>query len=327
MPRHTPVTFPNRQGHRLFGMLTEPEHPRQDVAIVLLAAGVKARVGPHRLYHQMSAFFADLGFRVLRFDFHGIGDSEGVIEEPQLADFYGSVAVGRYIDDTTSAVDFLCAATGVQQVIVGGLCGGAITGLLAGANHPRVAGLFGVGLPITVDGSNVDKVKFMSAGQLEGIRGKYLRKILSPSAWLRLLSMKTDFRLLFKSLLVRRPAKPAPQPENRPGTSAPVDEGNMNPHFRPQLLRMLRNRRPVLLLFSESDRLYAEFNERFVQPHGFDVSAYDGLLDVAVVAEANHVFTFPEWQREMLEKSRTWVEARFPGAPVTTGPVQAASTR
>jgi pimeloyl-ACP methyl ester carboxylesterase len=320
---HTPVTFRNAQGHLLFGMLTEPEDPRPDVAVVLLAAGVKGRVGPHRLYLQIAEFFAGLGFRVLRFDFYGIGDSEGVIDERQLADLYGSVAVGRYIEDTAAAVDWLCATTGVPHVIVGGLCGGAITGLLAGAAHPRVAGLFGLGLPITVDGSNVDKVRFMSAGQLEGIRTKYLKKLASPGAWLRLLSMKTDFRLLLRSLLVRRrPSAPGPAPR---GGEPPAD-GNTNPHFRPQLLRMLGNRRPVLLLFSESDRLYAEFNEKFVQPHAFDASAYEGILDVAVVAEANHVFTFAEWQRDMLEKSRTWVEARFPRG-ASAAAAHAASTR
>lgn len=322
-PRQTPVTFRNAQGCQLFGILTEPEHAREDVAVVLLAAGVKGRVGPHRLYLQIAALFASLGFRVLRFDFYGIGDSEGVIDEPLLADLYGSVAVGRYVEDTACAVDWLCATTGVERAIVGGLCGGAITGLLAGAGHPRVAGLFGLGLPITVDGSNVDKVRFMSVGQLEGIRAKYLHKLASPGAWLRLLSLKTDFRLLLRSLLVRRPAPAAPAAASDRETGA---EGNTNPHFRPQLLRMLGSRRPILLLFSESDRLYAEFNEKFVQPHAFDAGTYDGILDLAVVPEANHVFTFAAWQRDMLEKSRTWVDARFPRA-AAADPAQAGSTR
>jgi len=37
---------------------------------------------------------------VLRFDFYGLGDSEGEIREPMLADLYGSIQMGRYVKDT-----------------------------------------------------------------------------------------------------------------------------------------------------------------------------------------------------------------------------------
>ena len=77
-------------------------------------------------------------------------------------------------------------------------------------------------------------------------------------------------------------------------------------------MRMIGNRQPVMLLFSESDRLYAEFRERFVDRYHFDVTAHAGVLDVAVVKDANHVFTFKEWQLDMLDKSAAWLDARFP---------------
>jgi hypothetical protein len=41
------------------------------------------------------------GILVLRFDFHGLGDSEGTIDEPIMADLYGSVSLGRYADGYT----------------------------------------------------------------------------------------------------------------------------------------------------------------------------------------------------------------------------------
>ena len=37
------VTFPNADGHSLCGIVHEPHHPRTDLGIILLPAGVKAR--------------------------------------------------------------------------------------------------------------------------------------------------------------------------------------------------------------------------------------------------------------------------------------------
>ena len=47
----TPVTFQNRKGQRLFGILHTPSgRPPGDLVLLLLSPGVKMRVGPQRLY-------------------------------------------------------------------------------------------------------------------------------------------------------------------------------------------------------------------------------------------------------------------------------------
>lgn len=317
-----PVAFGNPLGYTLVGILHEPTGPRRQCAVVLLAAGVKARVGPHGLYRRLTDMLVARGFPVLRFDFWGLGDSEGTAPEPLLPDLYGSVSCGRFIDDTRAAVTFACEACGVERVVLAGLCGGAITGILTGARDPRVAGLLGLGLPVSVDGSNVDKVKYMSAGQLVGIRGKYLRKLTDPTSWARLLSLKTDFRLLYRSLTapLRKTRKPAADATQVAETATQDD--NLNPYFRPALLSMLGDKRPVMLIFSEADRLYWEFQEKFVQRHGFDTGAYHGNLEIAIVKDANHIFTFTEWQQDMLARSGAWLDAHFPArTPTPATPV------
>ena len=50
-----PVVFTNMDGHKLFGMMHEPEKINKNLpAIILLSPGVKTRVAPHRLYKKMA---------------------------------------------------------------------------------------------------------------------------------------------------------------------------------------------------------------------------------------------------------------------------------
>jgi len=106
------VTFRNRDGFRLFGILHQPDRPREPgLGILLLSPGVKMRVAPHRLYNKMAAGLAALGYPVLRFDFHGLGDSEGDASETNLADLYRATQQGRYVPDT------LCAISSVRSQV------------------------------------------------------------------------------------------------------------------------------------------------------------------------------------------------------------------
>src|SRR5687768_3711240 len=124
------VRFKNDNGQVLFGTLHPPARPRHGLpAIVLLSPGVKMRVGPGRLYVPLTDMLNDLGYTVLRFDFFGLGDSEGELQEPMLADVYNNIEVGRYVGDTVSALNWLAKEKGFQRFVLGGLCGGAITAL------------------------------------------------------------------------------------------------------------------------------------------------------------------------------------------------------
>jgi dienelactone hydrolase len=232
-----------------------------------------------------------------------------------LPDLYGAIQMGRYAEDTRRAVDWMRANCHVEDVVLGGLCGGGITAVFAAVGSPHVKGIFALGLPVVVDGSNVDQTANMSVGQLEGIRNKYLKKLVSPSAWLRLLTMRSDFRLVIASLIAplrRQKAKANRGARDRLDTAVPP-RGNANPHFPGAFERVLRQGCPVLLLFSESDRLYAEFREKFLEDHGHLVEAHAGLVEVDVVPQANHVFTFAEWQHDMLGRVRSWMQRRYPG--------------
>jgi len=197
-----PVTFPNKDGLALFGIVHEPpDNRRNDTGVIILSPGVKSRVAPHRLYVKMARFFADAGFTTLRFDFYGLGDSEGEIKEKVLADFYQSIELGRYTEDTIAAMDWMEKTLGLRRFILTGLCGGAITGLHVGAKDRRVASLIGLGLPVVLAGSGIDRSKFLTKFEVVHTRKKYVKKLFSLRSWARFLSLKSDYKLMVQSFL------------------------------------------------------------------------------------------------------------------------------
>jgi hypothetical protein len=310
-PSVTPVTFSNRDGLRLFGMLHQPAVPRRGAETVLiLSPGVKMRVAPHRLYNKLAERFVALGHPVLRFDFHGLGDAEGDAPEPLLADFYGATQLGRYVSDTVAAMDWMQHTYGTQCFIAAGLCGGALTGLLTAARDPRIVALFGISIPVILDGSDRDAGRYMTAAQLEETRSGYLRKLSLGAwrSWLRLLTFQSDYRMIARALWkpiqarIRRP-EPGLQPA---GDAAPAD--NTNPLFAPAFSHMVASARPVLLVFAESDRLFWEFDDKFMRRHGSSLDRYSEWYHVHVTPNANHIFSATEWQDDLFAQCGPWLE-------------------
>jgi alpha/beta superfamily hydrolase len=307
MEQRTPVSFINRKGLRLFGVLHTPERTSSTgLGVVLLSPGVKMRVGPQRLYLRLTRLFISLGIPVLRFDFYGLGDSEGVLEEDLLRDVYNHIEVGRFVDDTLDAMSWMEEHAGTKRFILSGLCGGAITGLLAGARDPKVAGLLSLGITPVLASRSANTATYMTSGQLDQIGHTYLKKVWSPKAWLRLLTFRTDYRLLWRSVEKRMRGGGPP-----PAAAEPPREDNANPLFPPAFFQMLSTRRPMLLIFGGADRLGFEFEEKFVARHRERLAPLQDGYQVHTVENANHVLSFAEWQQEMTEVSSRWLWRHF----------------
>ncbi len=91
------------------------------------------------VYHAMKAIAA-FGLPVLRFNFRGVGLSEG--------EFAGGVGEQ---DDVRIALDWLHRNTGLP-ILFAGFSFGCHVGLRACCGDPRVAGLIALGLPIEAEG-------------------------------------------------------------------------------------------------------------------------------------------------------------------------------
>jgi hypothetical protein len=122
-------------GGRLLGILTLPgtssPHARELPLFVFLNAGLLHHVGPHRLHVRLARELGRMGFRSLRLDLAGRGDSAA---RPGLTNAESLAA------DFEDIVRALTARVGNSPIVVGGLCSGA-DGAIRLAPHPRVIGL------------------------------------------------------------------------------------------------------------------------------------------------------------------------------------------
>lgn len=309
MPEILPVTFRNAERQQLVGILHLPDEPVGGRScIVLLSPGVKMRVAPHRMYNKMAERFVRDGFAVFRFDFAGLGDAEGEIDQDQLSHVYNSIQLGRFVGDTRAALDWLQRERGFSSFIAAGLCGGAITGLLAAEDDRRIVALLALGIPAVLDVGEAQQHAHLTKGQLELMGRGYLRKLLDPRSWLRFLSFKSDYRVMWKALkrLFEKRLPAVERPVVQPTAEGHAD--NTNPRFAPAMFSMLESGRPMLHIFSGSDRLAWEFKEKFQDRHAERLARHQARLEVQVIDKANHILAYPDWFVQMQDLSSQWLQ-------------------
>ena len=328
-----PVVFPNASGQRLFGMLHRPAFNRaRGSAVILLSPGIKGRIAPHRLYIKLARQLCEAGFTVLRFDFYGLGDAEGELDEKRVADVYAAVAMGRYTDDTLAAMNWMQREHQVDRFVLSGLCGGAITGLFAGARDPRVQALAGFGIPVIQYGDEALRYKYLSSGEQSQFRRGYFRKLLDWKSWLRLLTLRSDFGVIakvFLSPLKRRRKAPAPDNPSSAGPSqaaenaSPID--NLNPFFPPAFFEFLKGSRRLFLVFGGNDRLYWDYLEKFYQPRKDQIDALHSVLDLQVIEGARHIYEEQEQYEMLLRVVVDWISKQLNAPTPATGLSRAGS--
>ena len=99
----------------LYGVLTLPAQCARK-GVLILVGGPQYRAGSHRQFTLLARSLAANGVPVLRFDYRGMGDSEG--EARTFEDVE---------DDLLCAIDkFLVEVPSVSEVVIWGLCDAAL---------------------------------------------------------------------------------------------------------------------------------------------------------------------------------------------------------
>ena len=113
---------------RLFGLLAGTPDTRTRQVLVLLNAGAMPRIGPFRLYVELSRRLARSGTPVFRMDMPGVGES------PMLSDL-------SELEALSAGMDRIAAEFGCDRFVVGGICSASDVAWRLSEQDPRVCGL------------------------------------------------------------------------------------------------------------------------------------------------------------------------------------------
>jgi hypothetical protein len=181
----------------LIGILAEPTQPSMESpfpAILLHNVGANSHVGPNRLYVRMARRWAALGFRVLRFDTTGLGDSPASGRTPENR-VYSATAPG----DSLRAMDFLAQTRATPRFVLMGLCSGASVSFHAALADRRVAALVLMNI-LVFDWKEGDSVDARRRQHVKSTRF-YSRAFWGRQVWARLIRGEVNVTVIAHGLL------------------------------------------------------------------------------------------------------------------------------
>ena len=160
-------------GDWLYGVLDAPALPHKR-GVLIVVGGPQYRAGSHRQFTLLARSLAAQGIAAMRFDYRGMGDSEGAMRDFETVD-----------DDLRAALDTFCAQVpGMTDVVLWGLCDAASAAALYAAKDTRVAGLVLLNPWVRTE-----------SGQAKATLKHYYRaRLLDVQLWKKLASFNFDVR-------------------------------------------------------------------------------------------------------------------------------------
>lgn len=257
------------------------------VGVLVVVGGPQYRVGSHRQFVLMARALANGGFPVLRFDYRGMGDSDGEVHTFETCG-----------DDVRAAIEaFMAAMPTLRGVVVWGLCDAASAALIHAANDPRVIGMVLVNPWVRT-----------TAGEARAyVQHYYGQRLLQASFWRKLFSGKLDVMRSVRHF-VRTVG------ESRSAGAAARAPISFIERMRIGLTSFMH---PVLLLISERDLTAAEFMT-LCESDAWRQALSRSSVQVVHLPGADHTFS----SRSALDLATShcigWLNERIAGQQQTT---------
>jgi exosortase A-associated hydrolase 1 len=270
---------------RLYGILHLPPAalavpplpvPAPARGVLIVVGGPQYRAGSHRQFTLLARALAVGGVPVMRFDYRGMGDSEG-----ELRDF------AAVEDDLRAAVDhFLASVPGMTEVVLWGLCDGATAAGMYAAGDRRVTGLALLNPWIRTD----------SGIATATLKHYYRGRVLERAFWLKLLGGRFDARRALRSALglIRTALVPAP-----------VGAGAALPDRLLAALARFDGR--LLVMLSGADLTAQEFNGRTKGSDGWRRLLGAPRVTRHWLDQADHTCSRRAWQDQVSGWTRDWI--------------------
>lgn len=248
------------RGSTLAGVIHRPSAGRSNVAVLIIVGGPQYRVGSHRQFVHSARALARAGYPVLRFDYRGMGDSEG--------EYAGFESITEDIRAAIDAVELACSPR--HGVVLLGLCDAASAALIYCCSDPRVAGLILMNPWVRSEQSQAAAV----------VRHYYVKRLFQVDFWRKLAGGGVDFVGSIASLFgnVARAARRPRMSEARGFIDA-------------MRLGLQRFTGPVLIVQSGRDLTAEEFRTLCSRDEVWHEAILRESITVVNMAEADHTFS------------------------------------
>ena len=267
-------------GFQMIGIVSLPTTKKlcKTAAVLIVTGGFQSRIGSHRQFTKMSRELAMAGYPTMRFDLPGLGDSPGEL-----------VAFDQTDAHISAAVKMLASTTGLQNIILWGLCDGASAILLYLQKNQdcQVSGLVLVNPWIRSETS-------LARAQ---IKHYYRGRILEISFWQKLINGKVGLkaaREFWGNLLkmARSLKSPSVSLQNAMAQGWSGCRG------------------PILLLLSENDITSQEFREYLEKDRVWHETVQKKPAVRHTLLNADHTCSQSASHRMLVEHTRNFLDSK-----------------
>lgn len=278
-----PVVF-DCEGSELIGMVHLPDQVCARGMLSIVAGGPQYRGGVCRMQVQMARHLADAGVPVMRFDYRGLGDSEGRFRGFQDV----AVNLGAAIRTFRAQVPSL------QEVVLWGGCDAASAVLINAWRYPEVTGVV-LGNPWVHNPGTGDAVAVKHYGQ----------RMRDKDFWLKVLRLQYNPLPALATLLRRAWSRLAGGAA--PGTAKLAD--TPDDPFVPRMRHGLQQfKGDVLFLMSGRSLLSREFDELMATDPAWQQAARSPRLVARHdIPDGDQAFSTVETRGEVNRVTRQWM--------------------
>ncbi|MEW6382234.1 MAG: alpha/beta hydrolase [bacterium] len=295
-----PVIFKNKNNQELYGIAHIPSEneSRKKIGIIFLNPGPGYRTGHNRLYVILARKLSQKGFYCLRFDPAGLGESEGEVEEAMLFDLFTSINQGRFVHDTIEAANFFIEKYELRELILTGLCGGAMTALLAAPHCQKVSSLILMGFPVLF--SSLD----IGSGTQHAVYAR--RTLRNCRAWIANFNVISldSYRGLIRKIKAYGLYELAALLPKALLRTLKKDSHDFHPHFNKLFMDVLESvSRDIKIgfIFGEHDRWRLFFEVEFEQKKMCRKYEKKYSYRKFIIKEADHLLSSQTCQKELLD--------------------------
>lgn len=280
-----PVVF-ECNTERLVGVLSIPER-HDGTGVVVVVGGPQYRVGSHRQFRHLARKLADCGVPVLRFDYRGMGDSEGEARPFDMVEA-----------DVRSAVDLILRTIpGLRHVVLWGLCDGASASLLGANSDQRIRGLILLNPWVRTEASKAATY----------LRHYYAKRLVSADFWQQIVRGEIGVGRAARGLLknVRRVVDARAEGASEIRGVAAKPAGPL-----PDRLALAWERfpGPVGIVLSGDDMTAREFSDLCRSAPKWRRLMRRKSVEQRELAGANHTFSRREWREQVAAWTLDWIE-------------------